>query len=120
MIRSEQQHVPEALIDQLTTAQDEGAQENVAQLGVGPNELEERIPADLDDVTRRARLDAGEEAPARQDRSLAREHPLAEAGHLLAHPARRAGKVEPSRHDDEYPPDRLAHLTEQLARLDPA
>src|SRR6266545_2289773 len=118
MIRSEQQHVAEALIDQLQAAQDERAEENVAQLGIGLDELEQLLARDLDDVRRRARLDAGEEAPARQDRPLAREHPLTEARHVLARPAGRADEVEPSRDAHEDLGHRFACFAEDFARLD--
>src|SRR6266550_4001292 len=118
VIRSEQQHVAEALIDQLQAAQDEGAEENVAQLGVGLDELEQLLARDLDDVRRRARLDASEEAPARQDRPLAREHPLTEARQVLARPAGWADEVEPSRDNHEDLGHRFARFAEGFAYLD--
>src|SRR2546423_3270588 len=82
------------------------------------NQTLRRLAADLHQVTRRARLNADEKAPAGENRSLAREHPFAEAGHLLPHPARRADEIEPAGHDDEYFCDGLTGLADHLAPLD--
>jgi len=75
---------------QLQAAQDEGAEENVAQLGVGPNDLEQRVAADLDPLRTAllAWMRARKRPPARIDRSPVK-HPFAEAGHVFARPARR-------------------------------
>src|SRR5881397_3830614 len=120
VVRSQELHVAEALIDQLQAAQDECAEKDVAQLGIGANQFQQRLPGDFDHLTRRARLDAGEEAPTGEDRSLASEHPFAEGRHILAHPARVADDVEPSRHDDEDLCDGLPRLAEHLTRLNSA
>src|SRR2546423_12958748 len=81
------------------------------------NQTLRRLAADLHQVTRRARLNADEKAPAGENRSLAREHPFAEAGHLLPHPARRADGIEPAGHDDGYFCDGPTGLADHLARL---
>src|SRR6187431_1236864 len=72
MVGPDEHGVPEAAIDQLRPAENEGTHQDVAQLGVGLNDGEEMLPVDLDHLTRSDGADANHGGLPRQGADLAR------------------------------------------------
>ena len=116
MRRSDEHHVAETAGDQLDTAQDERAHDDVADLGVGLDERQQAAVIQLDHLARVDRTRPDQRSPAREHVDFARE--LARTVHGDDGPVRRAGPDDldvPAR-DDEERDDRLADVEEDVSR----
>src|SRR6266699_6747448 len=83
MDRAEEHDVAESARDQDHAAEDEGAHEDLAQLGVGLQEEKKIIAADLDDFARLGSPNGHESAPPGQQVHLAGEVARAVGGYEL-------------------------------------
>src|SRR3989454_5247583 len=117
MVRSQYDHVTVTAVDQLQATQDERAQEYVAQLGVGLDQLEQLVALHFDHVTGHGGGDPAEKVAAGQDRALAGEHPWREPRHVHGRGLERSDGVELPRHRSEEHTSELQSPCNLVCRL---